>query len=610
MHCSYVFDIHTAALYAPIITGGRLYIVPEDIRIDLNALNEYYVKHDCTHTYITSQVGKLFAESGMETTIKLLCFGGMKLGELNAPDSIGPFETYGPSENLAVSTSIFANKRIHPSSIGHFISNVKGYVLDKQHRRVPIGAVGELYLSGHQLTPGYLNRDEENTKSFFKNPFDSKKGYEQIYATGDMVRFLPDGTLSIVGRQDSQVKIRGNRVELTEVESVIRSIKDVKDVTVQTINNDGNNELIAYIVLGRDFESDYLIDYIREYVSKRKPAYMIPSYAVKLDEIPLTVNGKIDKNALPEVGTDSLCVEYTAPTNEVEKEIVEAFEKVFNQEKLGIYDDFVHLGGDSITAIKIKSLISANVDATTIFRARTPYKIAQSITENKKESGFVLFKKGTTNQNLFLLPPQLGASFYFLPLVRSLDFNGNIYLIDDFKFDLTANELKTLEDKDNRLINYYYDSIKDLFQDGDILCGYSLGCIYASLLAEKLEKTKYIERVILLDGTLDFYKEKYTVSRDMVLSRYDKNVEKIKSNFSEGTEKYLDDKYKIIEITLLNSYWNYHTPKIKSHIIFLYTNDIFKEDLEKISSNYEYIFIDTTHERLVNQDADKINKYF
>ena len=197
MHCSYVFDIHTAALYAPVITGGSLYVVPEDIRLDLKALNDYYVEHGCTHTYITSQVGKLFAESGMETTIKLLCFGGMKLGELNAPDAIGPFESYGPSENLAISTSIFANKRMHHSSIGRFISNVKGYVLDKELRRVPLGAVGELYLSGTQLTPGYLNRSEENENAFFDNPFDDKKGYERIYKTGDMVRFLPDGTLGI-----------------------------------------------------------------------------------------------------------------------------------------------------------------------------------------------------------------------------------------------------------------------------------------------------------------------------------------------------------------------------------------------------------------------------
>ena len=332
MHCSYVFDIHTAALYAPLVSGGSLYVVPEDIRLDLKALNDYFVEHNCTHTYITSQVGKLFAESGMDTSIRLLCFGGMKLGDLNAPDSIGPFETYGPSENLAVSTSIFANERIDDSSIGYFISNVKGYVLDSERRRVPFGAVGELYLSGAQLTEGYLNRDNENSKVFYDNSFDDDPGYERIYKTGDMVRFLPDGSLGIVGRRDSQVKIRGNRVELGEVESVIRSIDFVEDVTVQTVDNNGNNELVTYVVLHNDGLEDNLREYVCDYVATRKPDYMVPSYVVRLDKIPLTVNGKVDSHALPDV--DVLTVEYVAPSNETEKAIVYAFEKVFNIDKL------------------------------------------------------------------------------------------------------------------------------------------------------------------------------------------------------------------------------------------------------------------------------------
>ncbi len=234
---------------------------------------------------------------------------------------------------------------MHHSSIGRFISNVKGYVLDKELRRVPLGAVGELYLSGTQLTPGYLNRSEENENAFFDNPFDDKKGYERIYKTGDMVRFLPDGTLGIIGRHDSQVKIRGNRVELTEVESSIRSMENVEDVTVQIIENNGNNELVAYIVLSESFEGPDLIDCVREHVIKHKPEYMAPSYVVKLDEIPLNVNGKVDKRALPDVDLTSLQADYVAPTTEDEKIIVEAFEKVFNQ-KIGIHDDFVHLGGD------------------------------------------------------------------------------------------------------------------------------------------------------------------------------------------------------------------------------------------------------------------------
>ena len=382
MHCSYVFDIHTAALYAPVITGGALYIVPEDIRLNLKALNNYYVEHNCTHTYITSQVGKLFAECGMETTIKLLCFGGMKLGELNAPDSIGPFETYGPSENLAVSTSIFANKRIHSSSIGYFVSNVKGYVLDEEHRRVPFGAVGELYLAGIQLTPGYLNRTEENNSAFIENPFDDVKGYEYIYKTGDLVKYLPDGTLGIIGRQDSQVKIRGNRVELTEVESVIRNIKEIEDVTVQIINNNGNNELVAYVVASEYVGDENLRDYVCDYVGGHKPEYMVPSYVIKLDEIPLNVNGKIDKEALPEIDMDMLRVEYVSPVTEIEKYIVKAFEVVFNQKDIGLNDDFVRLGGDSITAIRVISLLEKNnisCNARDILNFKTPYLIAQNI---------------------------------------------------------------------------------------------------------------------------------------------------------------------------------------------------------------------------------------
>ena len=389
MHCSYVFDMHTHALYSPVITGGALYIVPEEIRLDLGALNKYFVEHKCTHTFITSQVGKLFAESGMDTSIRLLCFGGMKLGELDAPDSIGPFESYGPSENLAISTSIFANRRIHTSSIGHFISNVKGYVLDDQHRRVPLGAVGELYLAGKQLSLGYLNREEVNAKAFFDNPFDDIKGYERIYATGDMVRFLPDGTLGIVGRRDSQVKVRGNRVELPEVESVIRKIPFVEDVTVQTVVNKGNNELLAYVVVSNEADENNLRNDIREYVSARKPDYMVPSFVVKLDELPLNVNGKIDKRALPEVDLSNLGGEYVAPENDVEAFFVECFEDLLGVSKVSTTDDFFEMGGDSMLVIKIiyKALNEGyTITYADLFDNPTPKALSKIIMSTQKQS--------------------------------------------------------------------------------------------------------------------------------------------------------------------------------------------------------------------------------
>ena len=603
MHCSYVFDMHTHALYSPVITGGSLYIVPEDIRLNLKALNDYFVEHNCTHTYITSQVGKLFAESSMKTTIKLLCFGGMKLGELNAPDSIGPFESYGPSENLAISTSIFANKRIHPSSIGNFISNVKGYVLDNEHRRVPLGAVGELYLSGHQLTPGYLNRDQENENTFFNNIFDDEKGYEYIYKTGDIVRFLPDGTLGIVGRSDSQVKIRGNRVELTEVESVIRNIDEISDVTVQTVDNNGNNELVAYVVLSNNLDVN-LNDFISSYVGERKPDYMLPSYVIKLDHIPLNVNGKVDKKALPEIDINSLRAEYAAPTNPIEQDIVEAFEKVFNQEKISIHDDFIRLGGNSLTAIKMVSLLDFNIDVRTLLNSRTPHLIAQNIQKNNKKYGFELFKTGFENRNMFIFPPQGGLSSVFYNLVNNIDFKGNIYLIDDYKYDLSLDEIRSLSNQDSTL-NHYFDAITNIFQNGDILVGYSLGCIYATLIAEKLEKDRVVGKCILIDGVLNFSEEK-DESRENIIDYFFNNDE-----FKYMLENSEDDfKNKFIEVCMANSKWDFHTPKVNCPILYLAASNNFKDELNEISDDYEFIIIDSTHKDIIDRDVSKIVKYF
>ena len=203
--------------------------------------------------------------------------------------------------------------------------NTKAYVLDNEKRRVPVGAVGELCLAGIQIADGYLNREEETKESFIANPFDNGEDYNVLYRTGDMVRILPDGTLGIVGRRDSQVKIRGNRVELSEVEAVIRELDYIEDITVQTIKHDDNYELVAYVV-SDGFDEDTLRNNICEYVGEFKPDYMVPSHVINLDRIPLNVNGKVNKRELPEVDFDGLQVEYVAPTTQAEREIVDAFE--------------------------------------------------------------------------------------------------------------------------------------------------------------------------------------------------------------------------------------------------------------------------------------------
>ena len=585
--------------FVSVLVGGRVTFVPTKIRLNMHKLNDYFIKYGVTHTLITTQIGKLFVNSDFETSLKHLQVAGEKLGAVTPPDNYVLSDVYGPTESNYIS-SIRVEDKIDDSSIGNVIWNTKVYILDNELRRVPFGAVGELYISGYQLTEGYLDNMEENQKALFKNPFNMDSGYEHIYKTGDLVQLLSDGSISYIGRKDSQVKIRGNRVELSEVESILRDLDYINDVTVQVFNHDGNNLLIAYVVLSSDLDEYELFNSVCDYISDRKPQYMVPSFVIPLDEIPVNINGKVDKRALPRIDSTSLKSEYVAPTTKVEKAIAEAFETVFNQENIGLYDDFSILGGDSITAIKIMSILcdkSINIDARDIFKNKTPYAIAKSLENDDVKYSATLTRKGSINKNMFVLPPKGGLSFIFSKFVNEIDFKGNIYLLDDFRYDLDLEEIKDYADC-NLTLKYYYEAIDDIFQDGDIIVGYSLGCIYASLIVEKLEENKKVGECILIDGVLSFdSSEVYSPDEghiDVETNDYPK----------EFVEKYL-------QIDSINSYWCFDVPRIDAHVLYLATDYANMDYLDDISSNYEFIFIDSTnHFDIIDKDFDKIAKYF
>ena len=605
------FDVSSFVISAVLCSGACLSIVPEDIRLNMLELNKYFIKQNVSHAFITTQVGKLFMQSVDETSLDVLLVAGEKLGEFESPDDYLLIDAYGPTEAFAFVSSIDNNDKLDGSSVGMLNHNTGAYILDDQQRRVPVGAVGELYLSGYHVADGYLNREEENARAFIENPFSDEEGYDALYRTGDLVRLLPDGSLGIVGHRDSQVKIRGNRLELSEVEAVIREIDYVEDVTVQTIENEGNNELVAYVVVSDDLEDSALRDIIQEYVRGLKPEYMVPSYVMGLDAIPLNVNGKVDRRALPEVVTDDLRAQYVVPSTETERHIVEAFEEVFNQVGIGIYDDFARLGGDSITAIKITSILSRydiGVNARTIFDNKTPYQIAKVIDESKAEYGFYLAKEGTINQNMFIFPPLGGISMVFSQLIDNLEFEGNVYLIDDFKFDLTIEEVKNTDHK--MTFEKYWDAIKDIFQDGDIIVGYSLGCLFSMLIVERLEKDKKIEKCVLIDGPLNFCEHKNMEKEEalsLINELYDLGFD-VDDLSIENHDEFID---KMAEIFAINSNWDFPAAKINdTPVIYLATTHDLEGKLENIAKNGEFIFIDNTyHEAIVTKDVQLIVKY-
>ena len=266
--------------------------------------------------------------------------------------------------------------------IGKVIPDMKIFILDTNLRPLPYGAIGELYIGGAGLARGYLNQPDLTREKFIANPFQTAEEKLQnqngrLYKTGDLVRMLPDGNLEYLGRNDLQVKIRGYRIELAEIEHTLVNYPGIQQAVVLARNAMGqvvtDKYLAAYYVAEQPLDSSK----IRGYLATQLPDYMWPAVLVHLDKLPLTINGKLDLKALPEPIFASH-IEYMPPGNEQERLTCLAFAKILNIKKIGIYDDFFNLGGDSLKAIKLTTTLQAHFDikVADIFQWRTPQRIA------------------------------------------------------------------------------------------------------------------------------------------------------------------------------------------------------------------------------------------
>jgi acyl-CoA synthetase (AMP-forming)/AMP-acid ligase II/acyl carrier protein len=261
---------------------------------------------------------------------------------------------YGPTEATIWATACELTAS-SPVTIGKPIGNTQAYILDSHRKMVPLGVTGELYLGGIQLARGYLGKKELTQASFVDDPF---MPGERLYRTGDFARWLSNGQIEFLGRADEQVKIKGHRIELGEVEYALLKVDNVDAACVKvTEDAEGRKSLVAYIVSGVQKSSTSL----RRDLMERIPEYMVPAYFVQLEKMPLTANGKVDKKALPVTGIDNLRseTEYVAPRNEVEERLVQIWKEVFKTDKaIGITDNYFELGGDSMIAIRMLAKIS------------------------------------------------------------------------------------------------------------------------------------------------------------------------------------------------------------------------------------------------------------
>ena len=350
-YASYGFDACMMDLYTPLTTGAAVCIVPEDLRIDLPLLNEYYKAHGVTHAFMTTQMGRMFADSIADTTLRHLSVGGEKLVPVIPPEHYTLTNIYGPTECTVCATTYAVDRMYDRVPIGQALSNYKLYVADSNGHELPVGAMGELYISGHGVGRGYLNLPERTAQSFVKNPFCTDPGFERAFRTGDIVRRLPNGCIDFIGRNDGQVKIRGFRIELAEVEGVIRDYPGIRDVTVQAFDDEkaGGKFIAAYVVSDEEVDPAVLGGFIRS----KKPPYMVPASIMQLDSIPLNQNQKVNKRALPKPVRGAEQRSYEAPATPLEKELCDEYGKILGVDKVSATDSFFDIGGTSISAARV-----------------------------------------------------------------------------------------------------------------------------------------------------------------------------------------------------------------------------------------------------------------
>src|SRR5579863_4587964 len=389
------FDISILELLLPLVCGAEVVMATTEQASDGRELQRLLWQHEITVMQATPATWRMMLESGWEGKRDLRVFCG---GEALTTDLAHKLQQrcrelwnmYGPTE-----TTIWSSIRHLTSeeqiSIGRPIDNTQIYVLDKRNKLQPVGVAGELHIAGEGLARGYLKREEMTREKFVGNPFEAGK---RMYKTGDVGRWLEDGNLQYLGRMDTQVKIRGFRVETGEIEAQLNQHPKIRESAVIAQGEGGEKRLIGFYRAkegGGDVVVELSYEELRGYLLKTLPEYMVPAGFVRVEAIPLSVNGKVDRRALGRMEVRiGVGREYVAPRNEIEEKLVGIWGEVLKGgvEKIGVNDNFFELGGHSLLATqlisKIRSRLGVEVPLKAVFERSRVGEMAELIGKVEK----------------------------------------------------------------------------------------------------------------------------------------------------------------------------------------------------------------------------------
>ncbi|WP_291580200.1 amino acid adenylation domain-containing protein [Clostridium sp. UBA6640] len=582
-------DASIMDIYGALLNGATLYPLNIKSQVGIDKIANWLEEEKITIWHSVPTVYRYFinALTGTEkfSTLRFIVLGGENviLHDVEMFQRIFAnaklVNLYGQTESSFNSAQIYSvDSKVKKVMLGEAVQETEILVVNENREEVFPLEVGEIVILSDYVALGYW-KDEEKSREVFQ--YSSEVG--RTYWTGDLGKLLADGSIEFVGRKGSQVKIRGYRIEVEEIENNLLENEFVKEtVVLGRKDTDGYDYLCAYIVSDKKLTTSYL----GEYLSERVPDYMIPSFFVQLDKIPVTPNGKVDRKALSELDRSIATVsEYEAPRNEIEEKLSTIWKEVLKVDRVGINDNFFELGGHSLKAISIAEKTYKQLDIkipiTQILNKETIKEITMDILDNE----FIEYLEKITRLNdekdkkVFAFPPIIGYGVTFKGLANII----NSHSVYAFNFIESENRIKE-----------YVDLIIDVQKEGPyILMGYSAGGKLAFEVAKELENQGYeVSDIILIDSGV---KEMSTIGSND------------NSEIIENVERFMS-----LEAPLMWEYIN-ESVKRKTYNYSLYFNKLINEG--KVNANIYQVScsnedVDDELIRLKKKWKDLTTKYF
>ena len=508
-----IFDISGLEFFLPLIVGGTVVIADTLLAHDPQGLGFYLKEKKISLMQATPSMWRIVLSNSETNLSSIHAFvGGEQLPSPIAAELIRRAckvtHLYGPTETTIWSTkSLLDHSALQPPSIGKPICNTQVYILDAQQQILPFGSIGELYIAGEGVAAGYLHQPELTQKFFCQCPFNHAT---IMYRTGDLARWKKDGVLEFIGRMDSQLKIRGHRVEPGEIENVLLSLPQIKEAVVigHSTNGSSGLKLVAFIVSKDNVTIN--TENLRQQIRENLPDYMIPNYFLQIEKLPLLSNGKIDRTKLPKPTID-LSHSYVAPRDVIEEKLVKSWQKLLAVDQIGIHDNFFELGGDSLVAAEFMAsfpyIFGMDLPFGVLFNSATIAELADQIRKkDSKEShtdplGIVLkLREGEAKIQipLFCVHPVVGLGWSYSSLLNQLNQSLPVYALQSPALKGREASFHSIED----LARIYTNKIRQIQPVGPYrLLGWSLGGFICHAIANIiLNEGGKVELLAILDA--------------------------------------------------------------------------------------------------------------